>query len=223
MNEANHSVKVRVGVLLLIIFPFISYGHWFTYSTIVSSLLTKARTVLVKPTSGSNEQLFRNNQHSKKPSPVTGSFAYPEYYEQRFEPLKNELPLDKAVGYMTDRGGVYATPIDYYLTQYVLAPVVILRDMERELVIGNFSESNIINKIKADTFYCSYYYSNNKDVMDQIREEKGLILIGPKFGGAANVKVGVDAGKTKCSRVKNITLLKDFGNGVAVFKRGKDK
>ena len=219
----KYSPRTIIGIILFIIFPFITYSHWFTYSNIISSLVVKVKSIVSEQPSRSNENLKNNNTNSKKLTPEYVDLANPIYYEQRFKHLKNEIPKDMIVGYMTDRGGVYSTPIDWWLTQYVLAPLVIYRDIDRELIIGNFSNSGIISEITPYTIYCSNYYSSEKGNMYQLSNERGLILVGPKHGSTAHVTQGSDGGIMKCSSVNNLILLKDFGDGVALFKRGKAK
>jgi hypothetical protein len=62
-------------------------------------------------------------------------------YEKRFEGLKKILPAHGVVGYITGEG---LEPIrantDYHLTQYTLAPVIVLRTYQRRLVVGNFTQ-----------------------------------------------------------------------------------
>ena len=221
----KYSPRTIIGIILFIIFPFITYSHWFTYSNIISSLVVKVKSIVSEQPSRSNENLKNNNTNSKKPTPI-GDFVSPInpiYYEQRLKHLKNEIPKDMIVGYMTDRGGVYSTHTDYWMTQYVLAPVIIYRDIDRELIIGNFSNSEIISEITPDTIYCSNFYPSNQEIMNKLSNERGLLLIGPKHDGTARVTRGSDGGTMKCSSVNNLILLKDFGDGVALFKRGESK
>jgi hypothetical protein len=59
-----------------------------------------------------------------------------ERSDQRFSELRRALPEYGAVGYLgdTSESGV----ADYYLAQYALAPLVVERSKDHELVIGNF-------------------------------------------------------------------------------------
>jgi len=221
----KYSPRTIIGIILLIIFPFFTYSHWFAYSRVVSTLVTKVKSIVTEQTLRTNENSMNINANIKKPTPI-GDFISPInpiYYEQRFKHLKSEVPKDKIVGYMTDRGGVYSKPIDWWLTQYVLTPLVIYRDIDRELIIGNFSNSEIISKITPDTIYCSNFYPSNQEIMNKLSNERGLLLIGPKHSATAHVTQGSDGGIMKCSSVNNLILLKDFGDGVALFKRGKAK
>lgn len=64
-------------------------------------------------------------------------------YEKRLEGLRKELPARGTVGYVTDvkPSEVLADPIHlarYYLTQYVLSPVLVDNGYGHELIIGNF-------------------------------------------------------------------------------------
>tara|TARA_B100002003_G_scaffold251073_1_gene292909 strand:+ start:1158 stop:1829 length:672 start_codon:yes stop_codon:yes gene_type:complete len=219
----KYSPRTIIGIILFIIFPFITYSHWFTYSNFISSLVVKVKSIVSEQPSRSNENLKNNNTNSKKLTPEYVDLANPIYYEQRFKHLKNEIPKDMIVGYMTDRGGVYSTHTDYWMTQYVLAPVIIYRDIDRELIIGNFSNSEIISEITPDTIYCANFYPSNQEIMNKFSNERGLFLVGPKKDELAHVTRGPDGGIMKCSSVNNLILLKDFGDGVALFKRGEAK
>jgi hypothetical protein len=59
--------------------------------------------------------------------------------------------------------------------------------------------------------------------MNKFSNERGLFLVGPKKAWAAHITRGPDGGIMKCSSVNNLILLKDFGDGVALFKRGEAK
>jgi thiosulfate reductase cytochrome b subunit len=68
-------------------------------------------------------------------------------WERRFAPLKKIMPFTHGtVGYVSDSG---VTGIDYYnpndqieytLTQYVMAPLVVRKGVDHEWIIGNFSK-----------------------------------------------------------------------------------
>src|SRR5262249_53895820 len=57
-------------------------------------------------------------------------------YEKRFDPLRPVLPSQGVVGFVTD-----AEPynLEYYLTQYTLAPLLVDPKQSHEIVIGNFA------------------------------------------------------------------------------------
>ena len=59
-------------------------------------------------------------------------------YEQRFETIKRDLPPDAVVGYVTDQPPDPA--MDLRLAQYALAPVIVSRTGQTELVVGNFHD-----------------------------------------------------------------------------------
>ena len=78
-------------------------------------------------------------------------------YETRFAELKNYLPANSVVGYITDiqpdentkKGyGEYLTW--YYLTQYVLSPAIIADETTRPLVIGNFQKPVDLSRISSE-------------------------------------------------------------------------
>lgn len=64
-------------------------------------------------------------------------------WESRFTDLKRSLPLDGVVGYVSEEDiGLPANPIDrnaeFALTQYALAPRIVLHGTRMPFVIGNF-------------------------------------------------------------------------------------
>jgi hypothetical protein len=67
-------------------------------------------------------------------------------WERRFEPLKRKLPFSRGlVGYISDSsvpGIVFNAPNDegeYVLTQYVLAPIIIIKGTDQEWNVANLS------------------------------------------------------------------------------------
>lgn len=64
---------------------------------------------------------------------------------QRVLPMRDMLPANGEVGYLSDidPGDVNLVPEadrDYYLTQYALAPLVVIRTTDRDIVVGNFRQ-----------------------------------------------------------------------------------
>ena len=59
---------------------------------------------------------------------------------KRLEPLRKNLPSHATVGYLTDQPD---NVVQYYLTQYTLAPLVVERSVANDPVIGNFLGSDI--------------------------------------------------------------------------------
>ncbi|NQT90925.1 MAG: hypothetical protein HQ558_06700 [Candidatus Omnitrophica bacterium] len=65
------------------------------------------------------------------------------FYESRLDSLKRQLPGAGVVGYITDVEYQDAPSRlqwrkDYYLTQYTLAPVVVISSAAPRFVVGNF-------------------------------------------------------------------------------------
>lgn len=61
-----------------------------------------------------------------------------DWNEHRLAALRPLLPPHGVVGFVAGDHADGATIQRYYLTQYVLAPVVVVRDSDRDLVIGTF-------------------------------------------------------------------------------------
>lgn len=69
-------------------------------------------------------------------------------YEKRFAEVKKLLPVDKAVGYITDtdasiepNGGEARR--HFYLAQYAIIPTILSDSTTPELVLGNFENAKI--------------------------------------------------------------------------------
>ena len=67
-------------------------------------------------------------------------------YERRFVEVKNELPAQGVVGYVSD---TQPDSAEFYLTQYALSPLIVDKSQPHELVIGNFANKN--SDVKALT------------------------------------------------------------------------
>ncbi len=61
--------------------------------------------------------------------------------DQRFSAVKQILPSRGVIGYVGEPGE--SSLPDYYLTQYALAPLVIDRSIQHEVVVGNFPSLQI--------------------------------------------------------------------------------
>ncbi|MGD0917041.1 MAG: hypothetical protein ABSB22_11345 [Thermodesulfobacteriota bacterium] len=61
-------------------------------------------------------------------------------YEKRFRMMKSILPPHGVVGYVADIADQQSAQwyMEYFLTQYVLSPVIVVNETSRHLVIGNF-------------------------------------------------------------------------------------
>lgn len=69
-----------------------------------------------------------------KPDPVTR-------VEERLRPAAAVLPRFGVIGYLSDEDSYTTSGMRrYYLTQYALAPRVVSRSTQKELVLGNFKE-----------------------------------------------------------------------------------
>ncbi len=68
-----------------------------------------------------------------------GNSARIDMDANRFRKLREELPARGVVGYLSDTTEGLEGTRAYYLTQYYLAPVVVARDAEYELVVANFA------------------------------------------------------------------------------------
>lgn len=77
----------------------------------------------------SSFRLVINSLHS-------GSSDAAKLSDQRFAALKKELPTRGVVGYLGDSGD--SATADYYSTQYALAPLIVDRSTNHELIVGNF-------------------------------------------------------------------------------------
>jgi len=63
----------------------------------------------------------------------------------RFEDLRAVLPARGIVGYVSDADDTET----YYLAQYCLAPVVVVRDVSRDLIVANAKSPAAIAKLAA--------------------------------------------------------------------------
>jgi hypothetical protein len=66
-------------------------------------------------------------------------------HERRFAPLRNGLPRRGTIGYVSDTD----SPGEYFITQYVLAPVVVDAHPNGSLIVGNFNSPATIPGVLA--------------------------------------------------------------------------
>jgi len=72
-----------------------------------------------------------------------GTSDWVERYEQRFIPLRRELPSGAILGYVSDSLADDDARA-YFMAQYALAPVVLTRDLrEGHLILGNFVSGRV--------------------------------------------------------------------------------
>jgi hypothetical protein len=78
-------------------------------------------------------------------------------WEKRFAPIKQRLPFERGlVGYISDSsipGMAYDAANDegeYVLTQYVMAPVIIVKGTEQEWVIANLDKQGFLQWDRAN-------------------------------------------------------------------------
>lgn len=71
-------------------------------------------------------------------------------YEKRFEALRQTIPAGEILGYVSDDSFGYSD-IDFHygynLTQYAIAPSIIVSGIEGKIVVGNFSRDGIMSRI----------------------------------------------------------------------------
>jgi hypothetical protein len=97
----------------------------------LAALLLLALTALL-----TNLTYLRENRSLE---PTTAGHDDINIYERRFGALRESLPARGVVGYLSDEQEVNEATKKYYLTQYTLAPLIVVRDADRELVVGDFT------------------------------------------------------------------------------------
>lgn len=68
-------------------------------------------------------------------------------YDQRFAPVRRALPRLGTVGYLSDRPDADR---EFFMTQYALAPVVVVADTRAPLVVGNFFDPDLALGLAAE-------------------------------------------------------------------------
>jgi hypothetical protein len=105
---------------------------------------TLAATVFLA-LAGSVEALYQTvalHRDSRVATPAVGA-PRTGNQDERLQPLREHLPPRGVVGYASDgwNGNAFTTVEalqDYFLTQYALAPVIVLRGTDFPLVVGNY-------------------------------------------------------------------------------------
>ncbi len=68
-------------------------------------------------------------------------------YERRFDALRRALPRHGTVGYVSDRPEAGK---EFFLTQYALAPLIVVRHPGAPLVVGNFFDPDTAPGVAAE-------------------------------------------------------------------------
>jgi len=219
MMAFDDLTKTKVAVLLLILFAFFTNSQLLLTSSSAKFLLAKIS--LFDAPSTSSESTSPTPAENRTVTPAATAPAIPRdkatWHEKRFAALKNTLSANAVVGYVTDKDGIYSTRSDYYLTQYVLAPVIVVDDINHEFVVGNFSHSAIIEQFAtSDPVFCTIIFDQQTEgqkMFEPSREDQLLLTTPP---GESTDFDGVPI--EQCSHEK-LGLIQDFGDGVALFKR----
>jgi len=81
-------------------------------------------------------------------SMLLGMLAFPEQlrkdiseYEKKYEKLREVLPVNGVVGYISD-DQKDENAGRYYIAQYALAPIIVTRSLDHKIIIGNFRTSS---------------------------------------------------------------------------------
>ena len=267
MLKNKYTVRANTGIVLIILFSVITYGHWATYSrgfkpglmllkkvvdneygsikkdeTSMSQRDTKSENnAIVKSDisrgpeyieenktilKGDNFQLDRNNKQGLSGEDIhvsikgkAVSFVNNFYgkdkgsiYEQRFKDIKEVLPQDKMIGDITDRGD-YA---DFIYTQYVLSPIILNNYKIGKSGISSITSSDttgqdvLIAGEASDFDAVKWFRPLNKD--DEF--ERGLVV-----GNLYDYDID---SMQRTLKSENLLLVKDYGDGVLLLKRGED-
>lgn len=118
--NAGYSMRLKIAILLLVILALFS-NFKMLKEAITAGLL---------------------------PLRMSGSM----FFEKRFDAVRKELPSRGTIGYITDTdsGDNLKRSAEYFMTQYVLAPVIVADSVaEYSVIIGNFHvnspDSDFIN------------------------------------------------------------------------------
>jgi hypothetical protein len=74
-------------------------------------------------------------------------------YDRRLAPLRERLPRDAVVGYLSDPLPATVSMAEgrlhykkYLLTRYALAPVLVIRNQQPTLIVGNFNDPSSVEQ-----------------------------------------------------------------------------
>jgi hypothetical protein len=149
----NNSVRKKLGVCLLIIFPFFANGYWISYSTSVKTTIESADETETSKNKavidGAEKKLYNKlyiSENNAKKSGISKRIYHiidslrktddVTLFENRIEPMKELLPQIGIIGYVSDTKSF--TYFSY--VQYSLAPLILANDTERDLVVGYFRD-----------------------------------------------------------------------------------
>ncbi len=103
------------------------------------SQVTLAAVMIITVVGFSSAVGIAEDLHDCASHVASGEIDHISLYEQRFRLLRPLLPRRGVVGYVSDRlEDEDAWYRGWYLTQYALAPVIVVRGTNQPLIVGNF-------------------------------------------------------------------------------------
>ncbi|EKE02571.1 MAG: hypothetical protein ACD_20C00358G0008 [uncultured bacterium] len=110
----KHKTKVKLGLFTIILAVLLSGIQFFLF----------------------NFKLLKNEIRLYPDYPDKNEFSK---YEQQFSAVKKALPPYGSIGYITDdKIRAFNKDSDYFIAQYLLAPLIVLNSADQEYVISKF-------------------------------------------------------------------------------------
>ncbi len=97
-------------------------------------------------------------------------------FESRFEQLRTLLPARGVIGYMADEdlpAGDANAQAEFFLTQYAIAPVIVVRQTNQPFVIGNFKKMVTTGSMRDKGFKLIREFGRGIALFENERFNKG--------------------------------------------------
>ena len=129
-------------------------------------------------------------------------------------------PLSKMFGYVTDLNGSYDWVRNFQHAQYTLSPAILDETNYNGLIIGNFTDINVVNKIKKqDYIFCKKKINKNNNsyltIEDLYKIKNQLVIYSPKL---VNTQGYFYKETYDCKKNYKISILEELGNGAVLLK-----
>ena len=201
--------KEKIILTIIISLSIIYILNWVWHSKFTNYFISE-KTSATKKVNENKTVLIKNIKNLDKINLI----------EERFKNLYKKIDLSTSIGYVTDLNGSYDWVTNFQHAQYTLSPAILDETNYNGLIIGNFTDINVVNKIKKqDYIFCKKKINKNNNsyltIEDLYKIKNQLVIYSPKL---VNTQGYFYKETYDCKKNYKISILEELGNGAVLLK-----
>ena len=201
--------KEKIILTVIISLSIIYILNWVWHSKFTNYFISE-KTSTTKKVNENKTVLIKNIKNLDKINLI----------EERFKNLYKKIDLSTSIGYVTDLNGSYDGVTNFQRAQYTLSPAILDETNYNGLIIGNFTDINVVNKIKKqDYIFCKKKINKNNNsyltIEDLYKIKNQLVIYSPKL---VNTQGYFYKETYDCKKNYKISILEELGNGAVLLK-----